>query len=442
MADYFVASGGSNTAPYETWAKAATSLATALAAAATAGDRVIIQYNAVPSGDAELAADTTYTPAANIQIISASNDGGSAFTPTAMGTANWIGNSTTNRGIIIAGSDRISLWSGVTLRTAGASADDLSLSSSATIGQQTRYEGCYFWLGGTNTSSRLNVTADRAYVECHDCTFRLGSTPQRIVFDGGKAVLTNCTLSSAGSTPTTAFAGSTFDASVTMIGCDLSIVTGTLIADCAQVLEFVFDRCKLGAAVTVLASQTSNPTRVSGSALILDCASGDTQVFFGYYNALGSVVSDTGIYFTAGDAAQSWKIVTTANARFGAPFVTPPIARYNSTLSSITPYLEILRDGSTTAYQDDEVWARFQAKTTSGFTTASTYTDRMTVAGTPANLSAGAGLGSWTGESGTAWSGKIESGSAFTPAEVGDITVTIQVGEPSITVYVDPQIRT
>ncbi len=88
MADYFVASGGSNTAPYETWAKAATSLATALAAASTAGDQVIIQYNAVPSGDAELAADTTYTLAANIQIISASNDGGSAFTPTAMGTAN------------------------------------------------------------------------------------------------------------------------------------------------------------------------------------------------------------------------------------------------------------------------------------------------------------------------------------------------------------------
>jgi hypothetical protein len=48
MADYFVASGGTNTAPYDTWEKAATSLQTALTAATTNGDRVIIQYNGVP----------------------------------------------------------------------------------------------------------------------------------------------------------------------------------------------------------------------------------------------------------------------------------------------------------------------------------------------------------------------------------------------------------
>ena len=53
MALLFVASGVSNTSPYETWAKAATSLQTALTAA-TAGDVVVIQRNAVPSGDKEL----------------------------------------------------------------------------------------------------------------------------------------------------------------------------------------------------------------------------------------------------------------------------------------------------------------------------------------------------------------------------------------------------
>ena len=80
MADYFVSNSGSNTSPYDTWAKAATSLQTALTAASTNGDRVIIQYNAVPSGDAELAANVTYTIGANISIISASNNGGSSWT--------------------------------------------------------------------------------------------------------------------------------------------------------------------------------------------------------------------------------------------------------------------------------------------------------------------------------------------------------------------------
>ena len=65
----------------------------------------------------------------------------------------------------------------------------------------------------------------------------------------------------------------------------------------------------------------------------------------------------------------------------------------------------------------------------------------MAILGTPANLDAGAGLGSWTGEGGTAWSGKADAGS-ITPAESGAIRGRWVVGEPSITVYVDPQIRT
>ena len=54
----------------------------------------------------------------------------------------------------------------------------------------------------------------------------------------------------------------------------------------------------------------------------------------------------------------------------------------------------------------------------------------------------GAGLGSWTGENATAWSGKIDSGSAVTPAEVGALRGRICVAATSATVYIDPQIRT
>jgi hypothetical protein len=190
----------------------------------------------------------------------------------------------------------------------------------------------------------------------------------------------------------------------------------------------------------MLATQT-HLNRSSAECYVFDCASGDTHGLFGYANTMGSVVSDTGIFFTSGAAAQSWKIVTTANCSFYTPFETPWFGYYNTVTTSITPYVEILRDGSTTAYQDDEVWLDVMAKTTSGSTQSSLTTDRMTLLGTPANHAAGAGLGSWTGESGTAWSGKLVMAS-LTPAEAGHIQARIVVGEPSVTVYVDPQIRT
>ncbi len=204
---------------------------------------------------------------------------------------------------------------------------------------------------------------------------------------------------------------------------------------------FVFSQCKLGANVTILATQTP-ANKSSGAAYVFDCSSGDTHGIFGYYDAFGSCVSDTGIYYTTGAAAQSWKIVTTANCSYYTPFVSPFVDFYNTGTTSITPRFEILRDGSTTAFQDDEVWGEFFVKTTSGSTQSTPSSDRMALLGTPANQATGAGTGSWTGEAASAWSGKVDSGSAVTPAESGHIRGRVVVGEPSITVYVDPQIRT
>jgi hypothetical protein len=118
------------------------------------------------------------------------------------------------------------------------------------------------------------------------------------------------------------------------------------------------ERCKIGAGVTILASQTTNPTNGSPHVYLFDCHSGDTHGIFGFYSAMGQVTSDTGIYYTTGAAAQSWKIVTTSLATRMNPFVTPWVDWYNTGTSAITPYFEILRDGSTTAFTDQEVWAR------------------------------------------------------------------------------------
>jgi hypothetical protein len=421
-----------------------------LTAANTAGDVVVIQYNGVPSTDSALSADTSYSTAASVSIISASADNtGTAYTPTAMGTNHWIGNDTTNRFITFnSGTDRKLYFYGLTFRNAGTGDKNLSLIGSE--GCVTVIENCYLWLGNSGSSSRINIgnTGNNNFSILKNCTFRFGAA-SHVCNILNRSEFHELTISSSGTAPSNLFSVSAN--SVRISGSDLSYVTSTLVANGTYPSLLTLDRCKIGSGVTVLAAQTSNPTRTSSSCLLLDCSSGDTHGIFGFYDALGSVVSDTGIYFTAGAAVQSWKIVTTANASFYHPFVTPPIEWYHSGTSAITPYLEILRNGSSIAYQDDEVWAEFAAKVTASSTQATFYSDRKSINPTISadDQTTGAGKTSWSEASGdpfdegdTAWSGKIDSGTSFTPAEAGHITAQVCVGEPSITVYVDPQIRT
>lgn len=446
MATLFVASGGSATAPYDTWAKASTSLQTALSAA-TAGDTVVIQYDGVPSTDSALSADTTYTFPNGIWLVSASNDGGSAYTPTAMGTANYIGHSSSNRSITLSpGSNKSKVFIyGLTFRTAGSTADSILIGTQANAGGTFVLDNCYLWHGNTSTSSRIAVQP-ASHAELRDCTLRFGSTSQWFEV-AGHAEMVNCTVTSAGSIPSSLFmvgAGS-----VNATGCDFSQVTGNLVGDSSSIGHNCIvrlERCKLGSGVSYMAAQTNVQGR-RPEIWILDCHSGDTHMQFAYANGRGTLTLDTAIYFTSGAAALSWKVVTTSYCNSRTPFQTPFVDLYHAAASAITPYFEILRDGSATAYKDSEVWAEFSVKDQSGFTQSTTKTDRVVLAtfvsaGAGSDQAAGAGLGSWTGEGGTAWSGKIDSGSSFTPAEIGYIRGRMNFGVASATIYMDPQIRT
>ena len=448
MATYFVASGGSNTSPYDTWAKAATSLQTALTAASSAGDTVVIQYDAVPSGDKEASSSTTYTFQNYIRLISASNDGGSSYTPTVMGTSNWIGGSNAVNGYLLAfagpGSPYpgVLIW-GVTWRTGGISNGQFAFGGSAYVGICARFINCYLWQSSTSTSWNL-VCSNSVF---SDCTFRFGSTSQSLNLRA-PCIFENCSIDAAGSIPATLF---TFAVQPSgpyyAVGCDFSSVTGTLVSNSQFNNTIIFDRCKLGSGVSFYFTQVTCGHEVGPKAILRDCSSGDTHGLYAFSNPLGSLSIDSGIYFTSGAAGKSWKIVTTSAACRAQPFVTQWIDLYWDGTSAITPYIEILRDGSSTAFTDAEVWIEIAAKTTSGYTTATFSNDRQTInsylAGTTGSDQAdGAGLGSWTGEGGTAKSMKLQLGSSITPAEIGSLTARIYVAKASTTLYVDPQIRT
>lgn len=452
MATYFVDSGmADDTGNGLRWDAAKKTLAAALALATGDTDIVVVKS----THQENFGTDTVLTFAGNIRLITATaDDAATAYTPAAMGTGGWIGNDTTSYYVRMAGSDkRVHVW-GLTIRTSGAG-DSIAFGSTSSGADQT-YENCYFWGGTTATSFgafAVGLGGPGAF-RFINSTFRFGATSQYFEMVSAAAEFIGCSISSDGSTPSTLISGTSNGGSNSVFrGCNLSLIAGTLVGNVEGAANFIFDRCRFHATTTPLASQTSNPTGDSAKVTVLDCSSDSTDLKFGYYDAYGSVILDTGIYFTSTDAELigtddapdpvSWKIVANTNTKLSQPFRTPWISVYHSGTSAITPYLEILRDGSATAFKNDEVWAEVMAKTTADYSNATFYDDFAGIGVAGSDQSAGAGTGSWSGENATAWSGKIDAGESITPAEPGDLSMRICAGNGSaITIYVDPQIRT
>lgn len=448
MANRFVSSTGSNTSPYDTWAKAATNLATAITGSA-AGDVFVIDA-AAPGAD--VAADTTWTFLGNASVIASTNSGTSTITPTTMGTAAWLGASGgTSYSVSVAGAFRIYFY-GITLRISGSTSKGLTIGLSSD--SHLELENCYLWLGTTQSTQIIalgaTATGSQTYSKYTNCTFRFAATGQSMR-SAGMVEFENCSIAAAGSVPTTLFTTAGNGAVVRVQASDLSNVTGTLVGSQGTTpVRFEFIQCKLGAAVTMMATQTP-ANKSSAQVFVSDCSDGDNHGLFGYYDAFGSVVSNTGTYLTAGAAAQSWQITTTANCSFGTPFVTPWIDLYNTGTSAVTPELELLRNnGTATTYTDAEVWGEFAVKTTASSTQSSLYTDRQALvdwaAGTAGSTAGrtGVGTGSWTiGASNSPQSFIVDSGAAVTPAENGAIRARVAVGLASVSnLFLDPQIRT
>jgi hypothetical protein len=203
-----------------------------------------------------------------------------------------------------------------------------------------------------------------------------------------------------------------------------------------------FIACKLPTSYVVLA--TSSNTLADHEVFVNGCFTASQRDIFAYANGLGSVVTDDAIKVSAGVADRSWKITTNANVSPLAPFRTPWLDYYNTVNTSISPYLEILRNNdSTSAYDDDEVWAEVGYKETSSSDALTYINDGMALLGSPtAQANSSLGAGDWAAESGSCWFGKL--GVTLTAAEDGYMRVRVCVGI-AITggnLHIDPQIRT
>jgi len=460
MADYFVKASGSDANDGLSWATAKATLHTAttgaLAVATASGDRIFVKYD-----DAFiLTATTTFTAANNIAVIAVSSTDyttGTNWTPAVMdGTTGYIGHTSLGRSIATAGAFRV-YWYGLCFRTAGSAGSIISLNTTADNSHH-EFESCYFWQGDTSASAGIGIffgsgSGGNIYVKTSGCRFRLGASVQRITIQAQVEIVGGSIV--AGAVLTTVFSITMTNVSVIgtaiVSGLDLSSIstTATILANLAVGPgRLQLDNCKLPASWTGAWLATQTTTNKGGGAITaFNCSTGDTHYEFAYADPFGVLTAVTTPYFDTGAKydgtnAVCWKIVTTANCSYYTPFVSPWIEKYHSGTSAITPYLEILRNDSTTAFNNDQVWGEFSVQATSGSVLPVFKNDRKALEASAASQANGAGLASWTGESGTAWSGKVDSDTSVTPAEIGMLRARVCVGATSTTVYVDPFIRT
>ena len=457
MTTYYCSDAGDDTTG-TSWATAKTTLAGALALCTTDGDGVYIDKD--HTGDNAIAADTTWQPPStnlNCYIICVDKDNSDALAT--MGTATWIGNSSTYRSVVILPYSSGKLFTyGITLRTAGSSVDHIGL---CTPNGGAHYaDSVYLWSGNTNSGARIYlggnpfVSNQRGFLQVKNSTFRFGQTSQKIA-PHAKTEIINCSISADGSAITTIFSpASNFYGEINVIGCDFSAASSTAnivesTATSAYSLRLV--NCRLPSSYALMSRAAVAPNQSSGEVYLFDCAGGDTHYNFAHADMLGETVIDTGIYISdgvspdGGTTKTTWKITTTANVSYKSPYYSPWIDRYHSGTSAITPYLEGLRSSasdsaaSTTA-QDDEVWARWSAKATSGYTNSTVTDDRMVLLGSPADQTSTKTGSDWTGEQTYYSTFKLQAPS-MTPAEVGHLRAQVCCAIPSTTIYVDPAIR-
>jgi len=433
----YCASTGSNTAPYETWAKAATAPKT-ITDLMGAGD---ISY--FRNETFTIAADTTFTLAGSLTNPAICIGTASTAEPPTTIDAGFLvdGSGTVGVDITISGKAILKQMdfknggssSAAIITIAGADEDVIIM------------EECDCTIGNTHNASGIVIGAIgssiNSYVRTVNCNFTFGNASGQ-GFDvqanweniGGAIGITT-------TVPTTLIQvalGSVFK----WRGVDISAITTTLIiAGLSKAAEFYFYNCDLGSGVTIVSPTSPGHAQ----AYLIDCASGDTHYEFAHYSYWGNTTISTAIYlntadgasYNAADAKYSWKI-TGVNGSYAHPYMSPLITVHHEGTGAITPRLEVLRDGSTTAYNDDEVWAEFTAKVTTTSVVSTLYSDRRGMLTAAAAQGASAlGASDWFGET-TPWYGKLVSPS-MTPAEIGDITARVCVAGAN-TLYVNPKI--
>lgn len=430
MADIHLNTTGSNTAPYDTWAKAATTLATAVAGMA-AGDNLLVD-KAFTTSAAGLTITFPGTPANPNRVYSGTPAAGSGLSDVSAG-AKFVSSTTA---LSFNGSVH-----GFRLEFGGTSISGTTANFATGNGNVQVWEDCYFNRPGTSASGAIQFGATasntQSQVQLVRPSFRFGAAGQNIrphglveMFDVSFVSGTNPTVVFA---PATGGRGNTFR----VMGLDLQNL-GTTFAICSVGTDqqglCQFSDIRLPASWTgTFSSGTLRPNHVHE---FYAADSADTQHRFWITRYEGNVFDDAAVYLTGsttdgGTISDSFS--TGANVAFpgslkGRWYLTDVSTGLGS---SKTATIECSMDGTSTIPTDAQVWMELEFFGTSGVPLGSYATDRCTPFEflTNAATTHSSSSESWTGLGGTNCKFKLQR--TFTPQEAGYIRARVCIAMAS-----------
>lgn len=335
-------------------------------------------------------------------------------------------------------------YEGLTFKAgSGSSTGTISITGGTNAGS-FRFKSCTIQTTNTSVSSTITLGASSAAppLEFTNCTFNFGATQHSIRVNSGRMLLNNLTL--AGSTPGTLFGSTTGGApSVEFANSDLSAITGSLVTLSNSTDQwFLFRNCRLGVGVSMTTGTRTGP----GIAVVefVNCDTSANNTNYRYAKATYTVSSQTTQTETTliksggssdGTTPYSRKIVTNADCSTRFPYEMAPIYVWvNTTGAAITPAIAIVNDGATLTNAD--IWCEAEYLGSSSSPLGSIATDGLanslsTAANQPTDSTS-----TWT-TTGMASPVKQTIGPAFTNQKAGLVKLTVKIGKPSLTVYVD-----
>jgi hypothetical protein len=339
MAVYYVDSAaGSNTSPYDTWAKAATSLIDAAALAAAGEDIYVASSHAETAASAKAIVFTNSTTAAPIRVVCTDKLATPPLLANMVATPTGSVTTTGNNAITVTGCAYIY---GL-IFSCGTTAASPSLTTGGAIRTDIVYDNCALKLAATSSPLIVFGTATTSVgcrVTLNNTTVRFASITAAIqcisLLD---LTIKNVAsfVDTGGTIPTNLFStGSTGGGRVLLEGVDLSgMSTKMLTIAQANGLQIHLKDCKEPASYSAT-NGVNTPT--SPSSVIFKSRTGSSGVAYNIekYDVRGTQLTETTCVRTGGAQVNgtgvAMKITGTSSAKFTAPFESTPLSINNTT---------------------------------------------------------------------------------------------------------------
>ncbi len=444
MTIYYVDSAaGSNTAPYDTWTKAAVALGT-IAALDVAGDTVYVAstHNESAAGDLTLTwAGTSTSP---VRIICADKTSGAP--PATIATGAQITRTGLSSIRMNSSAGSTTYWYGIAFSCGSGGGSTLSFLVPHSENGHTVFDNCNFINLSTNVSASITIGESRktSHVRFINCGFKLSAAGTVLQSAYGSRVeVYGGSILAGGTAPANfMFSGSEGPSQLEVVGFDFTNAASTIdlgsSPNSGSTLRFSL--CKMPA------SWSGSVTSSAAVGTDAELDSGDTagtNYIMHRKTRYGSIDSETTLIRTSGasDGAQglSWKMASlAASGSFPlAALETRQFAIWNQrTASSRTLTVELLHD-SVTGLKDNEIWLEVDYFSASGTPLGARSTSAPNVLAAGSTLTASSTT--WT-TTGMANPNKQKMSVSFTPQLKGFFIARVKLTKASYTVYVDPKI--